>query len=491
MKNHWKTASLFLAIVPLILALMGLAGYLPGLKLLASINESYIPMAPSTAGCFIITAATLMLLRIIEFSSNVRKLMMALNVFVLVFGLLEVIGHYTGADLNLEETLVPAMGTLDGIPIARMSHSTGIMFVFTGLSMVFAIIKSSQKVTRRGIEIVISSLGIIIFLTGFIFFLAYLYGSPMMYRYATTIPMALTTSLGFVFASASLLTYFYGIYPFSLFSSTSTKSYLLEYFLPLTIVSVFAGELLTAGSIRILNVNPAIVAASTTIIFMVITMFIVSMISRHIGKTIDRQKQTILDAQAALTGSEEKYRNLFLNKSLGVIYQDVDGRIISANPAAERILGLTFDQLKSIKSVHPTWKIINKDNEELFEDDFPAMIALQTGKPVHGFVQGIYKPENGDYVWLLVDSIPQFKDNQTEPDLVFSTFMDISTRENTRRQLNELKDNLAKEVEEKTRELKQRVAELEHFADVTIEREIRMKELTGEIEKLKKNIQDA
>jgi PAS domain S-box-containing protein len=46
-------------------------------------------------------------------------------------------------------------------------------------------------------------------------------------------------------------------------------------------------------------------------------------------------------AEEALKLSEEKYRTLFETMAQGVVYQDADGRIISANPAAERILGLT------------------------------------------------------------------------------------------------------------------------------------------------------
>lgn len=50
-----------------------------------------------------------------------------------------------------------------------------------------------------------------------------------------------------------------------------------------------------------------------------------------------------------------------------------------------------------------------------------------------------------------------------------------------------LKENLEKEVAEKTRELKKRVEDLERFHDATIEREFRMKELRDEIKKLKAN----
>jgi len=48
-----------------------------------------------------------------------------------------------------------------------------------------------------------------------------------------------------------------------------------------------------------------------------------------------------------------------------------------------------------------------------------------------------------------------------------------------------LKENLEVEVEEKTQELRQRIAELERFQEATIEREFRIKELRDEIEKLK------
>ena len=49
-----------------------------------------------------------------------------------------------------------------------------------------------------------------------------------------------------------------------------------------------------------------------------------------------------------------------------------------------------------------------------------------------------------------------------------------------------MKDQLESEVAKKTHELQERVLELEHFHDVTIERELRMKELRDEIKGLKK-----
>lgn len=42
-----------------IVASAGLLGYVPGLRILGSLRSDYIPMAPSTAGCFLILSVAL------------------------------------------------------------------------------------------------------------------------------------------------------------------------------------------------------------------------------------------------------------------------------------------------------------------------------------------------------------------------------------------------------------------------------------------------
>ena len=51
-------------------------------------------------------------------------------------------------------------------------------------------------------------------------------------------------------------------------------------------------------------------------------------------------------AREALQESEAKCRVLFETMSQGVIFHDREGRVIDANPAAERMLGWTLDQMK-------------------------------------------------------------------------------------------------------------------------------------------------
>jgi len=78
----------------------------------------------------------------------------------------------------------------------------------------------------------------------------------------------------------------------------------------------------------------------------------------------------------------------------------------------------------------------------------------------------------------------RFIGNSGEKYLI-GVIRDITERKQAEEELLKLKNELELLVEEKTKELKDRVAELERFYDATIDRELRMKELRDEIELLK------
>jgi diguanylate cyclase (GGDEF)-like protein/PAS domain S-box-containing protein len=127
--------------------------------------------------------------------------------------------------------------------------------------------------------------------------------------------------------------------------------------------------------------------------------------------------------EAVLKASEETYRTLFETVPQGVVYQDVTGRISSANPAAQRILGLTLDQLQGRTSIDPRWKAMRENGGPLPGEDHPAMQALRTGRPVEDVVMGISVPDRG-HVWIMVSATPLFRNGRL--DGVYSSFEDIT-----------------------------------------------------------------
>lgn len=133
---------------------------------------------------------------------------------------------------------------------------------------------------------------------------------------------------------------------------------------------------------------------------------------------------------AALKASEEKYRRLFETMVQGVIYHSRDGKIISANPAARKILGLTLEQIMGKTSLDPDWKAVSEDGSELLGENHPAMITLRTGKPIEDFVMGIRNFRTKENKWILVSSIPIFNPGETKPFQVYATFTDITKVKN-------------------------------------------------------------
>jgi PAS domain S-box-containing protein len=149
--------------------------------------------------------------------------------------------------------------------------------------------------------------------------------------------------------------------------------------------------------------------------------------------TVIKRKQ----AEEALLESEEKHRTLFETMTQGVVYQVADGKIISANPAAERILGLTLDQMQGRTSTDPRWKAIHEDGSDFPGDTHPSMVALTTGKDVHDVVMGVFNPELEDYRWININAIPQFRQGETVPHQVYTTFNEITERKRVEEVLHE------------------------------------------------------
>ncbi len=91
--------------------------------------------------------------------------------------------------------------------------------------------------------------------------------------------------------------------------------------------------------------------------------------------------------------------SLFDSLPFGIVYQNLQGQIISANPAAEKILGLSLDQMRGVTSIDPRWQSIHEDGSAFPGSEHPAMVTLRTGTPVLHTVMGVLiqnsKPSTG------------------------------------------------------------------------------------------------
>ncbi|HET9484463.1 MAG TPA: diguanylate cyclase, partial [Xanthomonadales bacterium] len=141
-----------------------------------------------------------------------------------------------------------------------------------------------------------------------------------------------------------------------------------------------------------------------------------------VSRDITLRKQ----AEYALRSSEERYHLLLDTIDKGILVQDADGRIVSANAAAARFLGVTVDELTDATVDADTWSIVDQDGRRLGYRDLPAIKALRTRRVVDSTLVGVYSPRLSGYSWFSVTSVPQFLEGNDEPFQVISMFSDVT-----------------------------------------------------------------
>lgn len=466
-----------------LLGLSGLLAYLPGWHILGSLREDYIPMAPSTALCFMLLGMGLSLLHFKKMAGR-PSIAALLAAMVLLFGLVELFA-LLDSGIDVEAFLFPDYGAWNNISAGRMSPATAsLLFLAAALLLLFA--REEYRAARSlFLRYLRNSLNLMLALLSFAFCLAYLFESPFFYSNADIIPMALSTALGFLGFSLASLTLSRDHFPLRRLIGTSTRSYLLRHILPLSIGSVLLGSTGLFFATQHTEVHPAITASLLTALVVLASGVLATLISERIGQVIDRKNNALESVHLSLRESEAQYEHLFRTMSLGIVYQNTLGEIIRVNPAAERILGLTTEQMQGRTSMDPRWKAVDENFNELPGDKHPAMLALQRNEKVEDFIQGIFNPAINDYVWIIVNSVLQYKENESAPFQVVSTFLEITHLRKAEEALKVLKEGLEDEVVKKNKELVERVAQLEAFYEATINREYRINELKQELDQLK------
>ena len=77
----------------------------------------------------------------------------------------------------------------------------------------------------------------------------------------------------------------------------------------------------------------------------------------------------------------------------GIVIQQADQTIVTCNPGAEHILGLSHDQILGRTLVDPRWRTVHEDGSPFPGDTHPAVVTLKTGQPQTGVVMGMSRPD--------------------------------------------------------------------------------------------------
>ena len=141
-------------------------------------------------------------------------------------------------------------------------------------------------------------------------------------------------------------------------------------------------------------------------------------------------------SEKAFQESEQKHRQLFETMAQGTLYYDSEGRIVDANPAAVRILGIPYSQLIGKTNEELPWSVIHEDGRDYSFDRFPSSIACKTGRKGTG-IMGIFNPWDRTVHWILVNAVSLSQAGEKAKYQVVVTFEDITGLKNAESSLRE------------------------------------------------------
>ncbi len=143
---------------------------------------------------------------------------------------------------------------------------------------------------------------------------------------------------------------------------------------------------------------------------------------------VNRDVTELRQNEAILRSSEERLSNIYGAMADGLILQDANARILECNPAAERILGLSRDQIMGRTSLDPIWHTVRSDGSPCPGEEHPAVVTIRTGRTVRNFEMGVSKAD-GSITWISINTEPLSVTNAGVREVICS-FSDITERKN-------------------------------------------------------------
>ena len=120
--------------------------------------------------------------------------------------------------------------------------------------------------------------------------------------------------------------------------------------------------------------------------------------------------------------------------------------VLLCNAGAERLLGISSEELigRSVESLN--WRFLQEDGMEVPHGQHPSRLALQSAQPQESVVLGVQRP-GAEVVWLSLQAAPVFRAGQAVPSAAVLTFTDITAKKKLEEDKKKIEAELQRERE--------------------------------------------
>jgi PAS domain S-box-containing protein len=321
-------AGVGMALLVLLVGAVVLLDWQLALGLLDGLNSGLATMKPNTAAGFMLVGAALLALH------RVPALARACAALVLVLGALTLLEIGSGRALGIDELLLLAAGA--GDPAAmRMSLASATSFLLLGAALLL-LGRAAPRTVLLG-----QALAILVALIAAVGTLGYLYGVDALYRVGPYASFALNSALLFLLAAFGALIARAELGFMALTLADDAGGMLIRRVLPIALtLPALIGWLRLRGELAGLysaEFGIALFAASSTLVF--------AMLVWWAAHAVSKSGRATRHALEALRASEARFRAAVEAAPTAIVMVDAAGRIVLANPQAQRMFGYTDREL--------------------------------------------------------------------------------------------------------------------------------------------------
>jgi len=424
-------ATTFCGSLVVLLGVLALIGWSSGVLSLVRVLPQYIPIAPDTALWFIIIGIILM--------SNRRRIINGRPRFsvglllggcalygVVIFLQLFIIFDLVPSEIRkIIHEIAPGVSHLN----PGMSPFTGVLFAMASLSLLMSLFGAKRSASLN----ISSLLGLLVAFFGFIATLGYVFGTPFLYG-GTTIPLAATTSVGFLILGSglTLMTRNESIL-LRPFVGPAAGAGLLRAILPLIIAAILLQGIAGGVIAPRFAVNQALFAALLTLAFILLTSVVVIRVSYHIFREAGKAEVKRCHAERELHRSKQMLQAIVDDIPQRIFCKDLESRYLWCNRAFADDAGIsTPEQIVGKNDFQMPWK----DHAELYRiDDYNVM---KSGISKLHYIEPLILT-GGEHRWLQTSKTP-LRDPDGNIFGVLGSFDDITLRIAAEDELRSAKD---------------------------------------------------
>ena len=257
------------------------------------------------------------------FHGRIKTGIQALIAVIGLFAFIEFLLTMLGTHFIVETWLMQAGSVILNGPFTSVSPVTAVLIVPVSLALLLSLNIINQSEPHKKIHNAISTIGLVLELISFTFFLSYIYGIPFLYG-TQILPVSpgsvfvlLFLGAGFICLSGPT------VKPLEYFTGSSTRARLLRTFIPLVIIIIFVESFIQLILFLAYKLSTAIIMALFFVTVAIITAYLVGRASASIGNAIDTAEQKRQIAENALKKSEEDMRLAVSAGGLGMWDHDL------------------------------------------------------------------------------------------------------------------------------------------------------------------------